>query len=113
MNNSKQYNLFQIIITDMFKNSKLPLLLLILILISSMFVIIITHHTRQLIIKHEKIMIEKNILNIEWRNLTLKEKILSNHERIAYIAIKKLNMKYVEPLQVFFIDYFNEYNHQK
>ncbi|URJ32828.1 cell division protein FtsL [Candidatus Blochmannia vicinus] len=95
----KQYNLISIIYDDLFFHGKQQLLLLLLVLTSAMLVILVTYHTRSMIMDREKLLLEKDALDTEWRNLILEEKILSDHSRIEGIAINKLQMHYVDPTQ--------------
>ncbi|WHL24960.1 MAG: cell division protein FtsL [Candidatus Blochmannia vicinus] len=95
----KQYSLINIIYNDLYFYGKQQLLLLFLVLVSAMLVILVTYNTRLMIMDREKIILEKDVLDIEWRNLILEEKILSDHSRIERIAINKLKMHYVDPTQ--------------
>lgn len=95
----RQYNLINIIYNDLFFYGKQQILLLLLILISAMLVILVTYHTRSMVMDREKILLEKDALDTEWRNLILEEKILSDHSRIERIAINKLRMHYVDLTQ--------------
>ncbi|UAJ65653.1 cell division protein FtsL [Candidatus Schneideria nysicola] len=83
---------------DILIYGKTPFFLLILIIISSMLIINITYKTRLLIIEHEKIILEEKLLDIEWRNLILEESTLGNSNRIEDIALTKLHMQYIDPL---------------
>lgn len=95
----KQYNLINIIYNDLFFYGKQQLLLLLLVLMSAMLVILVTYHTRSMIMDREKLFLERDTLDTEWRNLILEEKILSDHSRIERIAVNKLQMHYVDPTQ--------------
>lgn len=99
MTEKKQYNLVNIIYDDLYLYGKWQLLLLLLVLISAMLVVLVTYQTRSMIIDREKLVLEKNNLDTEWRSLILEEKILSHHNRIERIAMDKLQMHYAELTQ--------------
>ncbi|WP_331828414.1 cell division protein FtsL [Candidatus Blochmannia sp. SNP] len=99
MMKKRQYNLVNIIYNDLFFYGKQQLFLLLLVLTSAMLVILVTYNTRSMIMDREKIFLEKDALDTEWRNLILEEKILSDHSRIECIAINELQMHYVDPTQ--------------
>ncbi|EFL92121.1 membrane bound cell division protein at septum containing leucine zipper motif [Candidatus Regiella insecticola LSR1] len=93
----QKYSLIQLIGTDLVRNAKIPLILLFTVLLSAILVVTTTYQTRLLTAKRELLILERNALDIEWRNLILEEKALSAHHRIATIARKKLKMQYVAP----------------
>lgn len=76
-----------------------PLLLLILVLLSALAVVLSTHRTRLLIVEREHLMLERDALDIEWRNLILEENALGDHSRVERIATEKLQMQRVSPAQ--------------
>lgn len=95
----KRYDLVNIIYNDLYTYGKLQLFLLLLVLISAMLVIVVTYHTRCMIMNREELLLEKKVLDAEWNNLVLEEKILSNHSRIESIAIDILHMRYTDITQ--------------
>ncbi|AMA65095.1 Cell division protein FtsL [Candidatus Arsenophonus lipoptenae] len=97
--NNKKYNLIKIVIYDIFKYGSIPLIMIIVIIISAILIIKVNYHTRLLIFQKNMIMEEKIFLDIEWRNLILEEKLLSNPNRIKYISIEKLHMINVDPIE--------------
>ncbi|WP_395479863.1 cell division protein FtsL [Candidatus Curculioniphilus buchneri] len=99
MNSYERYILTSIIGKDLWNYSKLPLVLLVAILISAILVLNTTHHIRWLIVEREQIMLEKNTLDIEWRNLIIEENMLGDNRVVERIAIEKLKMQHVNPLE--------------
>ncbi len=67
-------------------------LLYLLVTISAIAVILSTHHNRQLLIEHEKLMQSKDKLDIEWRHLVLEQGALTEHNRIEATVTKQLEM---------------------
>lgn len=99
MINKERYSLVSIIAGDLLQNSKLQISLLVAVLISAILVVNTTHQTRLLTTEHEQIVLEKDELDIEWRNLILEENVLGDQSRIEHIAAEKLQMHHVNPLQ--------------
>ncbi|SQC39269.1 cell division protein FtsL [Klebsiella pneumoniae] len=44
------------------------------------------HHTRLLTAQREQLVLERDALDIEWRNLILEENALGDHSRVERIA---------------------------
>ena len=86
-------NLAQIIGRDLISIGRIPLILLVLVLISAMGVVLITHHSRQLIAQQEQLLIERDQLDIEWRNQILEESSLAEHSRIERLAEQEMEMQ--------------------
>ncbi|WP_245556372.1 cell division protein FtsL [Algicola sagamiensis] len=61
--------------------------------VSAVMVISISHQNRQETIKQEKIMEQRDALDVEWRHLLLEERALSEHYRVERLANEKLKMK--------------------
>ncbi|MGL9769680.1 MAG: cell division protein FtsL [Sodalis sp. (in: enterobacteria)] len=99
MISNKRYSLIRIIGTDLLRHSKVPLLLLIAVLLLAILVVTTTYQTRQLTAKREQMVLEKDALDIEWRNLILEENALGDHGRVERIATEKLQMQHVDPSQ--------------
>lgn len=97
--NSQRHSMVGIISADLLRYGKLPVILTIMILISALAVILVTHNTRLLTEQREQYTIERDKLNVDWRNLILEENVLADHNRISALAAKKLNMQYVQPDQ--------------
>ncbi|KHT64605.1 cell division protein FtsL [Photobacterium gaetbulicola] len=86
-------NLAQLIGRDLISIGRIPLILLVLVLISAMGVVLITHHSRQLIAQQEQLLIERDQLDIEWRNQILEESSLAEHSRIERLAEQEMEMQ--------------------
>ena len=74
-------------------------LLLIAVLVSAILVVTTTHETRRLTAQREQLVLERDALDIEWRNLILEENALGDHSRVERIATDKLKMQHVDPAQ--------------
>ena len=57
-----------------------------------MAVILGSHHNRQQVIALEDLMEEKDQLDVEWRNLVLEQRALTEHNRIETLVEKQLDM---------------------
>ena len=57
-----------------------------------MAVILSSHHNRQQVIALEDLMQEKDELDVEWRNLVLEQRALTEHNRIETLVEKQLDM---------------------
>ncbi|AIV28358.1 cell division protein FtsL [Enterobacter cloacae] len=44
-------------------------------------------------------VLERDALDIEWRNLILEENALGDHSRVERIATEKLQLQHVDPSQ--------------
>lgn len=84
---------------DLLRNGKLPLCLFIASIVTAVIVVTTTHHTRLLIAQREQLVLERDALDIEWRNLILEENALGDHSRIERIATEKLLLQHVDPGQ--------------
>jgi cell division protein FtsL len=60
---------------------------------SAIAVIISTHENRQLVIAQERLVKQKDALDIEWRHLIIEQSSLTEHNRIERTMREKLNMK--------------------
>lgn len=85
------FNLLLILVNDLLRN-KLRIFLFVLVVTSAMAVILSTHHNRQQVIALEQLMREKDALDVEWRNLVLEQRALTEHNRIESLVQKQLNM---------------------
>ncbi len=68
-------------------------------LVSAVFVVTTAHRTRLLTAEREQLVLERDALDIEWRNLILEENALGDHSRVERIATEKLQMQHVDPSQ--------------
>jgi cell division protein FtsL len=60
---------------------------------SAIAVIVSTHENRQLVIAQEKLVQEKDALDIEWRHLIIEQSSLTEHNRIERTVFEKLDMR--------------------
>ncbi len=90
-------NLAKLIVYDIFHVGKIPFFLLIFIFIVAMSIVFVTHDTRQLISEKDKVSVERQHLDSEWRNLILEENSLDEHSRVYDMAVKDLDMKRPDP----------------
>ncbi|MTH45104.1 cell division protein FtsL [Intestinirhabdus alba] len=84
---------------DLLRFGKLPLCLFICIIATAVTVVVTVHHTRLLTAQREQLVLERDALDIEWRNLILEENALGDHSRVERIATEKMQMQHVDPLQ--------------
>ncbi|VFP87678.1 cell division protein FtsL [Candidatus Erwinia haradaeae] len=94
MTSAKQCSLTKIIAMDLVRYSKIPIFFLIAVIISAFLVVITAYKTRLIVTQRERLILECDALDIEWRNLILEENALSKYnidEPISYTAIKMKN----------------------
>ncbi|KAA1194959.1 cell division protein FtsL [Photorhabdus heterorhabditis] len=95
----ERHGLAGIIGSDLLRNAKIPLILLVAVVVSAIVVVTTTHETRLLIAEKEHLVLERDALDIEWRNLILEENALSEHSRVERVAVEKMHMQHVNPAQ--------------
>jgi len=76
---------------------KFQMVLALALLASAFAVILTTHFTRMQIAANEQQRMQRDRLNIEWRNLVLEQSALDEHSRVEQIAKKRLAM--IRPTQ--------------
>ncbi len=91
MTTKTNFNLLIILVSDLARN-KLRVLLYLAVLSSGFAVILSSHHNRQQNIALEELMREKDDLDVEWRNLVLEQRALTEHNRIESLVQKQLEM---------------------
>ncbi|MCO7263202.1 cell division protein FtsL [Dickeya zeae] len=96
---NERHSLGGVIGDDLLRHGKLSLLLLIAVLVSAIMVVTTAHRTRLLTAERERLLLERDALDIEWRNLILEENALGDHSRVEQIATEKLHMVHVDPSQ--------------
>ncbi|QIQ20965.1 cell division protein FtsL [Zophobihabitans entericus] len=89
--------LLGVIFDDFIHHQKLSLFLLVLVMVSAMCVLITTQQTRLLLNQRERLLLERDVLESEWRNLILEENVLADQKRIERQAISQLGMQTVTP----------------
>ena len=75
------FNLFSFVVADLTRHP-VRVLLFLALLVSAGLVILSAHHNRQMSIAIERLMQEKDQLDVEWRNLVLEQSALTEHNRI-------------------------------
>ncbi len=94
---SPEPNLAKMIGLDFFGVGRWHFLLLICIFISAVSVVLMTHNTRQMTVQRENLLLEKDILDGEWRNLILEERAFAEHSRIQSHSVDVLDMERPAP----------------
>lgn len=84
-------SLHRLIIGD-WRRQKWQALLLLACIISALLVVHFAHLNRQLTIAQDSLYQQRDQLDIEWRNLILEQRALSEHSRVEDIARNRLNM---------------------
>ncbi|MEZ3501257.1 cell division protein FtsL [Pantoea sp. KPR_PJ] len=96
---NERHSLPAVIGGDLLRFGKIPLILLVAVLVSAVVVVTTTHKTRLLTAQREQLVLERDALDIEWRNLILEENALGDHSRVERIATEKLQLRHVDPSQ--------------
>lgn len=82
---------------DLFSAGRLHVVLLIFIFATAIGVVLATHNTRQMTVLRENLLLEKDILDGEWRNLILEESALAEHSRVQSLSVQDLEMERPAP----------------
>jgi cell division protein FtsL len=85
------FNLFSFVVADLTRHP-VRVLLFLALLVSAGLVILSAHHNRQMSIAIERLMQQKDQLDVEWRNLVLEQSALTEHNRIEALVTRQLNM---------------------
>ena len=85
------FNLFSFVVADLARHP-VRVLLFLALLVSAGLVILSAHHNRQMSIAIERLMQDKDQLDVEWRNLVLEQSALTEHNRIEALVKSQLNM---------------------
>lgn len=96
---NERHSLPGVIGGDILRHGLIPLILLIAALVSAVLVVTTAHKTRLLTAQREQLVLERDALDIEWRNLILEENALGDHSRVERNATEKLQMQHVDPSQ--------------
>ncbi|PSU25017.1 cell division protein FtsL [Photobacterium phosphoreum] len=86
-------NLASLIGRDLVTVGLVPLILAFAILFSALSVVYVTHESRQLIAQQEKLLMQRENYDVEWRNQILEENSLAEHSRIERLAETELKMQ--------------------
>jgi len=73
-------------------NHKLLMVVLLMLILSAMAVVEFTHQNRQLTIEQDKLFQQRDALEMEWRNLLVEQRALSEHSRVEELAQQQLQM---------------------
>ncbi|MDP4529142.1 cell division protein FtsL [Alkalimonas delamerensis] len=87
-----QIRLTQVILAD-WRRLRWPILLLCLCVLSALAVVQLSHSNRLLVNAHNQLYQQRDTLDVEWRNLLLEQRALSEHSRVEDIASSRLNMR--------------------
>lgn len=90
------FNLLSFIFADLARHP-VRVLLFLAVLVSAGLVILSAHHNRQMSIAIERLMQEKDQLDVEWRHLVLEQSALTEHNRIEALVTKQLDMHRPQP----------------
>ncbi|MEO9947126.1 MAG: cell division protein FtsL [Paraglaciecola sp.] len=92
------FNLLSFVVADLARHP-VRVLLFLAVMVSAALVILSAHHNRQMSIAIERLMQEKDQLDVEWRHLVLEQSALTEHNRIEALVKKQLNMHRPKPSQ--------------
>ena len=85
------FSLVLILVSDLTRN-KLRVLLYLMVVSTAMAVVLGSHLNRKQNMAMESLMQQKDELDVEWRNLVLEQRALTEHNRIENEVEKQLNM---------------------
>ncbi|VFP78585.1 Cell division protein FtsL [Candidatus Erwinia haradaeae] len=94
MTRSTRCSLSSLIAMDLIRHSKIPIFLLIVVVVSSFFVVITAYKTRLSITEREKLILECDALDTEWRNLILEENALSKYHSNESVSPSSMQMNH-------------------
>lgn len=92
----KRFSLVRLIVDDLLGNHKISLFFLVMIVISALAVLFITQETRKELFVREQLLLERDVIESEWRNLIIEENVLADSKRIEQKA-NSIGMQYVTP----------------
>ncbi len=93
MTNQATPSLLKCIYHDLISVGRVPLLLLFLIFTCAIGVVLTTYQTRQQVTQRDNLLVNREKLDGEWRNLILEENALAEHSRVQRLAVTELDMK--------------------
>lgn len=85
------FSLLLILVSDLTRN-KVRVLLYLMVIGSALAVILSSHNNRQQVIALEALMKQKDDLDVQWRNLVIEQRALTEHNRIEALVKKQLDM---------------------
>ncbi len=83
--------LSQIIVQDIARH-KWVAVLLVAAMGSALAVVELTHQNRQLTIAQDKLLQQRDAFEVEWRNLLIEQRALSEHSRVEELPQQQLQM---------------------
>lgn len=83
--------LSEIILQDIARH-KLVVAMLVAAMGSALAVVEVTHQIRQVAIQQDKLLQQRDAFEVEWRNLLVEQRALSEHSRVEDIAKQQLQM---------------------
>lgn len=86
------FNLLLIIMSDLSRHLFLIILFL-CVIGSAVAVAISAHKNRQLVIAQEKLVQDKDALDVQWRHLIIEQSALTEHNRIERAVKEQLGMR--------------------
>lgn len=92
----KRFSLVRLIVDDLLGNHKISLFFLVMIVVSALAVLFITQETRKELFVREQLLLERDVIESEWRNLIIEENVLADSKRIEQKA-NSIGMQYVTP----------------
>lgn len=81
------------LMSDDWRQHMIIAVLMLLCIVSALAVVHFAHLNRQLTIQQDLFYQQRDQLDIEWRNLLLEQRALSEHSRVEDIARNKLDMR--------------------
>lgn len=94
----ERYTLLEIIYNDVSTSNKRAISLWVGVLLTALSTIWVIYHTRQLNTEINQLILEKQQLELDYLNLRLEERILTDNMRITLIA-ERMNMQAIKPAQ--------------
>lgn len=91
-----RFSLVRLIVDDLLGNHKISLFFLVMIVVSALAVLFITQETRKELFVREQLLLERDVIESEWRNLIIEENVLADSKRIEQKA-NSIGMQYVTP----------------
>ncbi len=87
----RQPNLAKEIFNDLFRH-KLVLVLILVNVTTALFIVQFAHMNRLAFIKQDKLLQQRDDLDLQWRHLLIEQRTLAEHSRIESIVGDKLGL---------------------
>lgn len=92
MNKLQQTSLLKVIREDLGRLRGL-LTLSVMLLITALAIVHLSHQNRELMVKREALLQQRDELDVEWRHLVIEQTALAEHNRIEQLAQINLQMQ--------------------